>query len=276
MAHGTAALCSGTDYFIDTPARILIQVLVGIGPATRVALDRPRLCAAVSRTDPRAPRPHADGPAASPPLRATRAAAIVDADARLRGIERDLHDGPQARLVAVAMQLGEARVHLATGTESSIRRRPSLRPRTPPLKRLSPNCVKSSAAFTRRPLTPASRWRSKLWRPARRCRSPWRSIPRSRPTVFWTLRLQSLAYYCVAEFLANLAKHAEATTARVTCELEAPHVLRVRVEDDGRGGAVIVAPAAADCAPGSLAWPLASRQWTVHSQWRALPADLQW
>ena len=35
-------------------------------------------------------------------LRASRAASVEDADARLRRIERDLHDGTQARLVAVA------------------------------------------------------------------------------------------------------------------------------------------------------------------------------
>ena len=53
----------GTDYFIDTPARIMMQVLVGIGPAARVALDCARLCAAVSGADSRAAWPHTDGPA---------------------------------------------------------------------------------------------------------------------------------------------------------------------------------------------------------------------
>ena len=48
----------------------------------------------------------------SPTLEATRAGAVDAADARLRRIERDLHDGAQQRLVAVAMDLGRAREKL--------------------------------------------------------------------------------------------------------------------------------------------------------------------
>jgi len=49
-------------------------------------------------------------------LTVSRAAAVDDSAARLRRIERDLHDGAQAQLVALAMQLGEAKENLdATG-----------------------------------------------------------------------------------------------------------------------------------------------------------------
>src|SRR5262249_55326945 len=46
-------------------------------------------------------------------LQASRAQAVDDTAALLRRVERDLHDGAQARLVAVAMQLGLAREKLA-------------------------------------------------------------------------------------------------------------------------------------------------------------------
>lgn len=52
-------------------------------------------------------------------LEQTRAYAVDDSAARLRGIERDLHDGTQAQLVAVAMKLGLARKKLGTGDDGS-------------------------------------------------------------------------------------------------------------------------------------------------------------
>ena len=45
-------------------------------------------------------------------LEETRASAVDDSAARLRRIERDLHDGAQAQMVAVAMKLGLAREKL--------------------------------------------------------------------------------------------------------------------------------------------------------------------
>ena len=48
-------------------------------------------------------------------LEESRALAVDDSAARLRGIERDLHDGTQAQLVALAMKLGLAREKLQSG-----------------------------------------------------------------------------------------------------------------------------------------------------------------
>ncbi|WP_245605994.1 sensor histidine kinase, partial [Promicromonospora kroppenstedtii] len=53
-------------------------------------------------------------------LERSRAGTVQDADARLRRIERDLHDGTQARLVAVGMQLGEAREQLVAGETDTL------------------------------------------------------------------------------------------------------------------------------------------------------------
>jgi signal transduction histidine kinase len=52
-------------------------------------------------------------------LEQTRAQAVDDSAARLRSIERDLHDGAQAQMVAVAMKLGLAREKLAAGPDTA-------------------------------------------------------------------------------------------------------------------------------------------------------------
>ena len=48
--------------------------------------------------------------------------------------------------------------------------------------------------------------------------------------------IETIAYYCAAELLTNVAKHAGATRAAVAVTAETG-VLRVQVSDDGRGGA---------------------------------------
>ena len=52
-------------------------------------------------------------------LETTRAQVVDDSAARLRTIERDLHDGAQAQLVAVAMKLGLAKEKLGGGAEAA-------------------------------------------------------------------------------------------------------------------------------------------------------------
>ena len=47
---------------------------------------------------------------------------------------------------------------------------------------------------------------------------------------------EAVAYFVVSEALTNIAKHSAADSASVTVT-QTPEVLRVRVEDDGRGGA---------------------------------------
>src|SRR5207248_1348628 len=52
-------------------------------------------------------------------LERSRAAVVEAAEAERRRIERDLHDGAQQRLVALAMELGRARGHLARDPETA-------------------------------------------------------------------------------------------------------------------------------------------------------------
>ena len=107
-------------------------------------------------------------------LERSRTGTVDDADARLRSIERDLHDGTQARLVAVAMQLGKAREHLADGGDVDPGRR--ARRHRPLLHQGGPH-----GAARAGPGHPPARARQ---RPHRRARDPGRAVGRCRST--WT------------------------------------------------------------------------------------------
>ena len=54
-----------------------------------------------------------------------------------------------------------------------------------------------------------------------------------------TPAIEAIAYFCVAELLANVAQHAQASRASVSC-VQHGAWLRVVVRDDGRGGAHLV------------------------------------
>jgi signal transduction histidine kinase len=162
-------------------------------------------------------------------LTRTRRGALDVQAAELRRIERDLHDGAQARLVALSMQLGRAEERLedrpevadllrqARGEASAAiaELRDLARGIAPPV--LADRGLEAAVdALGRRspmPVTVEAR------------------IPHRPPPV-----LETAAYFVVAEALTNVAKHAGAARAAVTLELE-PDSLVVEVADDGRGGA---------------------------------------
>jgi signal transduction histidine kinase len=56
----------------------------------------------------------------------------------------------------------------------------------------------------------------------------------SRPTP----AIEAICYFCAAELLANVAQHAQASQASLSCSRHGPW-LRIVVRDDGRGGAAI-------------------------------------
>ncbi len=127
-------------------------------------------------------------------LQASRDHAVDSAEDERRRIERDLHDGAQQRLVALAMDLGMAREKLRTdpqaATAPSWSARRTRRPSAP-----SPSCATWRAASTRR-CWPTGGWtrRSPRWPPARPSPSGWRSSPSacparsSRPPTSWSPR----------------------------------------------------------------------------------------
>ncbi|WP_019633513.1 sensor histidine kinase [Actinomadura atramentaria] len=233
----------GNDYYLfvhvegsygDDPARRLTTVAVG---AVLVALGfafGPKLLGAYGRWG-RALL----GPTEASRLKLrvrhlteTRSDAVDASAAELRRIERDLHDGAQARLVAMGMSLGaiehlldkdpeKARLLLARTRESSAKALSELRDLVrgihPPVladrgladavRALAldhPLDVEVTADLPGRPDAP----------------------------------VESAGYFAVAEMLTNAAKHSGAD--RVWIDLRhADGTLRISVTDDGRGGATL-------------------------------------
>ena len=116
-------------------------------------------------------------------LEASRAVAVDDAAATLRRVERDLHDGAQARLVALAMHLGRAREQLGRGDPAGLAGPGTWStPRPRARSRPSPSCARWPAASTRPPWTAGWRTRWPASRPAAPSRRRWRSrSPCGRP-----------------------------------------------------------------------------------------------
>ncbi len=166
-------------------------------------------------------------------LEESRAIAVDDAAARLRSIERDLHDGAQAQLVALSMKLGLARDKLQDGAQVDLARvtglvedayrgileaiidlRTLARGIHPPV--LDQGLAEALATLATRSAIPVELVTD---------------IP-ERPSD----AIETMAYFSAAELLANVAKHSGAR--HVTLEaVHVPGLLRVRVTDDGLGGA---------------------------------------
>jgi len=162
-----------------------------------------------------------------------RVAAVEAAMAERQRIERDLHDGAQLRLSSVAMSLGLARTKL--DTDPSLSRQ---------LVEQAHHDVKSAMGELRdivRGIQPAILTEqgldAALTGLIARC-----PVPVERPAGLGGTRLaptlESAAYFIVGEALANVARHANASAARVTLSCD-NGALVVEVGDDGVGGAQI-------------------------------------
>jgi signal transduction histidine kinase len=215
VPHGTVA--------IETPAGTLLAVLLGVvSVIAGVWLAR-----GITAVDTRLTRALL-GPGRVSELERTRAIAVEDAAAALRRVERDLHDGAQVRLAAVTMNLGMA---LDKAGDSEVRelldaaqagvgealadlRRIARGIHPPVLDTGLADALDSLAASSPIPATV-------------------RAGVASRPSS----AIETIAYFCAAELLANAIKHSSANTIEINIDTERPGVLRLRVGDDGRGGA---------------------------------------
>ncbi|WP_217915443.1 sensor domain-containing protein [Miltoncostaea marina] len=164
-------------------------------------------------------------------LTSTRAGAVDAQAAELRRIERDLHDGAQARLVALAMDLGMARDRLAASGDARARdlvagAHEEAKRALVELRDLARGI--HPAVLSDRGLEAA------VGSLAGASRIPVRvevdTGGRLEPAV------EAAAYFTVAESLANAAKHSGARVVEVAIG-RGDGVLRVRVSDDGAGGA---------------------------------------
>ncbi|WP_206502341.1 sensor histidine kinase [Streptomyces chrestomyceticus] len=163
-------------------------------------------------------------------LTESRAGAVDAADAERRRIERDLHDGAQQRLVALALNLG-----LAKATLKDLP--PEARQVIEEAHRDAKEAIEELNSLVRG-LHPAVLDElgldAALSGLAARAPLPvrlWTDLPgRAAPAV------EAVAYFVVSEALNNVAKHAEATRAEVDVT-RLGEILRVVVTDDGVGGA---------------------------------------
>ncbi|HZE51570.1 MAG TPA: sensor domain-containing protein [Jatrophihabitantaceae bacterium] len=162
-------------------------------------------------------------------LEEKRTHAVEDSAASLRRIERDLHDGTQARLVALAMRLGQAREsedparmrELVDSAHDSAKDaiaelRDLVRGIYPPV--LDQGLDAALATLAARSAVPVELHTHVPQRPS--------------PAI------ETIAYFCVAELLTNIAKHSGARHATVHAG-EHGGRLQLEVRDDGLGGARI-------------------------------------
>ena len=180
-------------------------------------------------------------------LARTRAGAVHSHAAELRRIERDLHDGTQARLVALALRLGLAQRTLGDDPAAAAR-----------LLEQAQNGAEEAMAELRAvvrsiypPVLADRGLEGALAALAADCALPvqmdCRGLGGLSPAV------ESTAYFIAAESLTNAAKHAEASQVEVSLSRAdgEPGLLRIRIRDDGRGGAAPDGAPAADGARGT-------------------------
>ena len=170
-------------------------------------------------------------------LEDSRAHAVDDAVSALRRVERNLHDGAQVRLAALAMGLGMAKEKLGdagqpvgpsqlasvrdlveaahfSAKEALVELRDLARGIHPPV--LDAGLADALATLAARSLIPVE----------------LDTDIRERPTP----AIEAIAYFCAAELLANAAKHSGANRVELTA-VQRGTALRLRVSDDGAGGA---------------------------------------
>ncbi|WP_138905579.1 sensor histidine kinase, partial [Streptomyces albidochromogenes] len=166
-------------------------------------------------------------------LESDRGVVVDTAAADLRRIERDLHDGAQARLVALAMGLGMAREKLTGDFKDPVaaaamvdEAHGEVKLALQELRDLARGI--HPAVLTDRGLDAA------LSSIASRCTAPVRvSVDlAARPAE----AIEGIAYFTVSELLQNVSKHSGARSASVDVWRSGDRLL-IQVCDDGRGGA---------------------------------------
>lgn len=160
-----------------------------------------------------------------------RDAARAAEAASLRRLERDIHDGPQQRLVRLSMDLGRARKQLdqddpAKVAETLDAALAQARETVDELRSLSRGIAP--------PLLVDRGLRAALGELMVRTDIPVESVVRVPDDL--PPHVETTVYFVVAEAMTNVAKHSGATRAVVSVEAGQDAVW-VRVEDDGRGGA---------------------------------------
>ncbi|MFB7467754.1 sensor histidine kinase [Streptomyces sp. NPDC056224] len=226
----------GYSFFLDSPAEIALTSLVGLA----LTLATPWVIRALATVD-RVVVGGLLGPSRLDSrvseLESGRGVVVDTAAADLRRIERDLHDGAQARLAALAMDLGLAKEKATEDPRAAARMvdeaHGEVKIALQELRDLARGI--HPAVLTDRGLDAA------LSSVAARCAVPVRvtvDLP-ARPAA----SIEGIAYFTVSELLQNISRHARARVASVDVWKSGERLL-VQVADDGRGGASAAAAGA--------------------------------
>ena len=167
-------------------------------------------------------------------LEQARALAVDDSAAMLRRLERDLHDGAQVRLATLAMNLGMAKEKL--GGDGEVPDPAAVRELLDAAHRGAKDALAELRSLARG-IHPAALDNGLA--DALATLAAGSAIPvdlQVQVPVRPTEAIETIAYFCVAELLANAAKHSSATRIeiRVTGRED---TLVLEVGDDGTGGA---------------------------------------
>jgi signal transduction histidine kinase len=163
-------------------------------------------------------------------LTTTRAGAVDQQEAELRRIERDLHDGAQARLVALGMSIGMAEQKMADDPEGA--RQLLEEARTGAGQALKE--LRDLARGIHPPVLADRGLEAAVT--ALADASPLRVAVHADVGQRPAAPVESAAYFVVAEALANAGKHSQAKRVDIRM-IRDEDVLTVEVADDGVGGA---------------------------------------
>ncbi len=163
-------------------------------------------------------------------LTATRVDAVDTAARELRRVERDLHDGAQARLVALGIALRAAETLIRTNPDAAVALLGEARENSARALAELRDLVRgiNPPVLAERGLGDAIR---ALALDAPVATTVDIHLPGRLPAP-----VESAVYFAVAEALANAVKHADASNVHISVTHSAG-LLRIEVNDDGLGGA---------------------------------------
>lgn len=222
-----------SEYFIDTPPRIIVYSLVSavvlflLWPIINNVLAQVQARLAAGLLGP------TDASLERQQLLIRQAQAAQSTDTRMRSIERDLHDVTQAQLVAIAMKVGDVKERLAAGE---------------PAENIL--AMLDSAHGTSKNALTDLRGLVQGIHPAALNDGLGTALSTLASTSAIAVRLdlnvqqpidptiESVAYYSVSELITNAAKHSGAREVYVSAHTEGD-TLRITVTDQGHGGAFL-------------------------------------
>jgi signal transduction histidine kinase len=193
------------------------KLVEAVAAAARLALVNARL--------------HAEVRAQLETVKESRARIATAADAERRRIERDLHDGAQQRLVALALELRSAQRGLGDAADPELER---LLASTADELQVAVEELRSLAHGIHPGTLSQAGLASALEALAARVPIP---VTVDATTERFPAEVEVTAYFVVSEALANVVKHAQASKVVIRAARD-NGTLVIEVSDDGVGGAV--------------------------------------